>query len=202
MEIKSNTTQIITANDNFASLEDISINHYLYQFSISVNKPTIFAMNANQLIVRTYQDNPKSSVALSIFDKANNQTLNILNQGSANLINNIKNRSNKAFVGISGTRKSYLTYHCHSLEYFVQKFSNGTGYSVIGTAEDIAIKNNIYSVPSSINQEQLNEDRAPSQLNIELLEEYKLIRHPSLQEYTVPKPRMKQTMDAIKNSII
>ncbi len=173
MEIKSNTTQVITANDNFASLEDISINHYLYQFSISVNKPTIFAMTANQLIVRTYQDNPKSSVALSIFDKANNQTLNVLSQGSANLINNIKNRSNKAFVGISDTRKSYLTYHCHSLEYLVQKFSNGMGYSVIGTAEDIAIKNNIYSVPNSINQEQLNEDRAPSQLNIELLEEYK-----------------------------
>ena len=131
-------------------------------------------MKANQLIVRTYQDNPKTSVALSIFDSANNQTLNVLNQDSASLISGIRRRSNKAFADISNTRKSHLTYQCISLEYLVQKFSNGVGYSAIGPTENIAIKNNIYSVPNLIKQEQLNEDRVISQLNIELLEEYKI----------------------------
>ena len=88
MEIKSNTIQVITANDNFASLEEISISHYLYSFSLSVNKPTVLSLKANQLIVRTYQDNPKTSVALSIFDKTNNQTLNVLNQDATKIINN------------------------------------------------------------------------------------------------------------------
>ena len=125
MEIKSNTIQVITANDNFASLEEISISHYLYSFSLSVNKPTVLSLKANQLIVRTYQDNPKTSVALSIFDKTNNQTLNVLNQDATKIINNIKQRSNRAFTDISNTRKSYLSYQCFTMDYLIQNILTG-----------------------------------------------------------------------------
>lgn len=174
MEIKSNTIQVITANDNFASLEEISISHYLYSFNLSVNKPTVLSLKANQLIVRTYQDNPKTSVALSIFDKTNNQTLNVLNQDATKIINNIKQRSNRAFTDISNTRKSYLSYQCFTMDYLIQKYSNGIGYSIINSSDNIPIKNDIYSVPNLIKQEQLNEDRVLSELNIQLLEEYKI----------------------------
>lgn len=173
MEIKSNITQIITANDNFASLEGIVDNYYIYDFNLSVSKDITNSLSANRLIIKTYANNPKSSVALSLFS-ASSQTLNVLNQNSSTLINRIKQRSINAIVDISKARNSYLTSNSVSLGDLIIKYNNGVGYSAIENGTGISIKNNVYGSSNFNTQQELNEDRTVSQLSMDLLESHRV----------------------------
>ena len=109
MEVKLNTIQAVIAPDNFASLEGITDTVYRYRFSLNVSKSAAQSVNASNLIVRTYSQDPKGAVSISVFKQPANTTLTVLNLNGGQLINNIKMRSFAATTDIISTRAANLT---------------------------------------------------------------------------------------------
>jgi len=172
VEVKLNTVQVITANDDFASLEKASLTHYLYRFSLSVSKTETKNSYATKLLVRAYTENPKNAVPLTVFNQ-DQPTLNILNQNAKQLINNIQKRSFSITNAIITTRNNILAQQEYDLNGLVEKFNSGIGYSIVTNDPKPTVKNKIYDAVNTIDQKPLNEDRSIAQLSKELLNEFK-----------------------------
>lgn len=172
MEVKLNTVQVITANDDFASLEDATLRYYAYRFSLSVSKTETKNSYATKLLVRAYTENPKNAVPLTVF-KQDQPTLNILNQNAKQLINNIQKRSFSITNAIITTRNNVLAQQEYDLNGLIKKFNSGIGYSVVTDDPKTAVKNKVYDAVNTLDQKPLNEDRSIAQLSKELLNDFK-----------------------------
>lgn len=174
MEVKLNTIQAVIAPDNFASLEGMTDTVYRYRFSLSVSKSAAQSVNASNLIVRTYSQDPKGAVSISVFKQPANTTLTVLNLNGRQLINNIKMRSFAATTDIISTRAASLTKNSYSFADLIKKHDNGVGYTLISpNVMKEAINNVVYNVANTLSQESLNEDRTISQLSMEILHQNK-----------------------------
>jgi hypothetical protein len=172
VEVKLNTVQVVTANDDFASLEDATLTYYAYRFSLSVSKTETKNSYATKLLVRAYTENPKNAVPLTVF-KQDQPTLNILNQNAKQLINNIQKRSFSITNAIITTRNNVLAQQEYDLNGLIKKFNSGIGYSVVTDDPKTAVKNKVYDAVNTLDQKPLNEDRSIAQLSKELLNDFK-----------------------------
>ena len=168
MEVTLNTVQVANANENFASLEEITDLSYRYRFHLSVSKSTVATTQANRIIVRTYKTNPKNNVRLSLFEPSA-QTLTIANQDTTTLAMDIQSRSLKALTDILRTRNECLTTNTYSLFDLVKKWNTGIGYRSLVSSIPGEVRNDIYLSETAIQQQELDEDRTVSQLSIDLL---------------------------------
>lgn len=172
MEVKLNTVQVLTANDDFASLEEVTLTNYSYRFSLSVSKTEARNSSATKLSIRAYVDNPKNAVPLSVFNQ-NQSTLNILNQNSRQLISNIQKRSFSITNAIISTRNNVLAQQDYDFNTLIKNFNTGVGYSVVTDYPKDDVRNKIYNGVNTLDQKPLNEDRTITQLSKELLNEFK-----------------------------
>ena len=168
MEVTLNPVQVASANENFASLEEIVDLSYRYRFRLSVSKSTIADTHANRIIVRTYRTNPKNNVRLSLFEPST-QTLTLANQDTTSLAIDIQSRSLRALTDILRTRNECLTTNTYSLYDLVRKWNTGVGYRSLLSSIPGEVRNDIHLSEMFVAQDELNEDRTVSQLSIDLL---------------------------------
>jgi hypothetical protein len=172
VEVKINTVQVITATDDFASLEEATSSKYLYRFNLQISKTAAINSNATILVLRAYRENPKNAVPLSVFSQ-DTQVLNVLNQNSAQLVKNIQKRAFNITSKIISTRDSFIAKQPYTLKDLIARFNHGVGYTVITDDTKTAIRNEAYTAANTVDQQPLNEDRSIAQLSKELLNQYK-----------------------------
>jgi len=175
VETKLNTIQAITSQDNFAFLEDITEESYVYRFHLNISKSAVASLNANSLTVRTYYKDPKNEVQLSIFKQPSDQTLSLLNLNGSQLVSNIKRRNYDILNSITRTRQEYLTKQNFSLGELITFFNNGVKYTLIDPKNTKrSIRNFVFNGALTIPEDILREDRTVQQLSSELLRQYKI----------------------------
>ena len=174
MEIKLNTIQAVTSQDNFAFLEDITETNYVYSFHLNVSKSAVASLNANRITVRTYSKDPKNEVSLSIFKQSPSQTLSLLNLNGSQLVSNIKRRNYDVLNSITRTRQDFFTNNSFSLTDLINTYNNGVKYVLIDPQNTKpSIRNFVFNSALTIPQDLLREDRTVQQLSLELLYQYK-----------------------------
>lgn len=175
MEVNLNTIQIVSPKDNFSSLEKVTEKNFVYKFFLDVSKNSVLSTNANKIVLRTYEKDPKNEVAISIFNSPENQTLNVLNLNSSQLVSNIKRRNYRLLNDITKTRENYLTVNDYNLNELVKFYNNGVGYTLVDPNKTKkSIRNFVYNSEISLPEEFVREDRTYQQLNLELLYQNKI----------------------------
>ena len=170
-----NNDQVATVTDEFASLEsaDDLNGIYRYQFTLSISKSLAKNSRATKLFIRTYRENPKNAVSLSIFNRTPTQTLNILNQNSKILIQNIQSHAFSVKNQITDTRNKLLSNNGYPLPDLIDQFNHGVGYTTVtvDNPKD-AIRNAVYPASNTLDQQPLSEDRTIPQLSLDLLKRF------------------------------
>jgi hypothetical protein len=174
VEVRINTVQVMSATDDFASLEEATSTKYVYRFSLNVSKTATNNAAATRLVIRAYAEDPKNAVQLSLFNQNTQQTLNISNQNAAQLVSSIQRRAFDITTNITATRNNALATQTYTLKDLIVRFNHGVGYTVITNSTKPAVRNEIYAASNAINQQPLNEDRNIAQLSKELLQQYKI----------------------------
>lgn len=170
METKLNTVQIIRADDDFAFLENDTLEAYDYQFNFIATKSTLAETGASQLVIKLYKQNPKNIPRLSIFRSTDStEVMNLMNLDGDKLIKNIQRRAFGATGQISAARADYLLEITHNLPYIVSTFNQGVTYSPLDNDVKNGLRNSVYETSKTLDQQQLNDDKTYSQLARETL---------------------------------
>ena len=175
MEIKLNTIQALTSQDNYAFLEAVTESNYVYKFNLNVSKSAVTFLKANSLTVRTYFKDPKNEVQLSIFKQPSDQALSLLNLNGSQLVNNIKKRNYEVLNKITKSRQENITENTFSLNDLIGFYNHGVKYTLIDPQNiKQSIRNLVFNSALTMPENLLKEDRTVQQLNSELLHQYKI----------------------------
>lgn len=170
METKLNTVQIIRADDDFAFLENDTLQSYDYRFNFIATKSTLAETGANQLVIRLYKNNPKNIPRLSIFRSADSaEVMNITNLDGDKLVKNIQRRAFGAVGQISAARADHLLESYHNLPFVVSTFNQGIAYAPVDYDVKTGLRNSVYETSKTLDQQRLNDDKTYSQLSREML---------------------------------
>lgn len=173
MELKLNKSQVITTQDELATLEAESGEHFHYGFKLFVNRSLVGSLVATELVIRTYKTDPKGDVSLSAFEglKPSNQALTVLNLDTRGLVRSIQARASRTMAAIASGRKDELAVRRFSVPGLVEKASSGVGY----TSLQSSAQQNGTAVYGSLNRTptgNMQEDRTSTLLSDELLKVY------------------------------
>lgn len=173
MELKLNTSQVITVQDEFALLEDVGETTYKYGFRTLANKTLAGSTGATELVVRLYKTDPKGDVSLSVFDglKPPTQTLSVLNVDTRGLVRALQSRASKTMAAISSGRREELVVNRYSLIGLIEQASVGVGYTTVQSNPGIT-GTVVYDSTNTTTSGYLNEDKTTTLLSDELVRVY------------------------------
>lgn len=175
MELKLNTSQVLTTQDELATLEAEADSRFKYGFRFSVSRALVGSTQATELVIRTYKTDPKGDVSLSAFEglKPASQALTVLNLDTRGLVRSIQSRASKTMAAIASGRKEELSVHRFSIPGLIEQASSGVGYTTLQSSTQqngTAVYDSLNRTPTN----NLHEDRTTMLLSDELLKVYGL----------------------------